>query len=112
VTVIAVAEMYGLAGRRDELLGLLRESERDAADAPGCLRYTFAATLADRDRFALFSEWESDGAMEAHYGSPAFARFQFALNGLLARPSTMTVYSVAGAARPLRSGLMDPRDAD
>jgi hypothetical protein len=50
--------------------------------------------------------------MDAHYGSESFARFQFSLDGLLARPSEMTVYDVSGSARPVASGPMDPRDAD
>src|SRR4051794_17353432 len=64
--VLAVADLYGISGRRDELLALLDRSERDAADEPGCRRYTFAATLADPDRFVLVSEWESQEAIDAH----------------------------------------------
>ena len=110
--VLAVADLYGISGRRDELLALLDRSERDAAAEPGCRRYTFAATLADPDRFVLVSEWESREALDTHYASRAFADFQFGLDGLLARPSEMTVYSVSGAVRPLNSSPMDPRDAD
>jgi hypothetical protein len=50
--------------------------------------------------------------MDAHYGSQAFANFQLSLDGVLARPSDMTVYSVSGSARPVASGPMDPRDAE
>ena len=56
MTIVAVADLFGISGRRQELVG--------------------------------------------------------ALDGLLARPSELTVYSVSGAARPLASGPMDPRDAD
>jgi quinol monooxygenase YgiN len=112
VSVIAVAEMFGISGRRSELLALLEASERVGAAEPGCRRYTFAATLADPDRFVLLSEWESQAALDAHYRSAAFADFQFGLDGLLARPSEMTVYSVAEAVRPLNTKPMDPRDAD
>ena len=79
---------------------------------PGCRRYTFAATLADPSRFVLVSEWESEEALDAHYRSEAFADFQFELDGLLARPSQLTVYSADGAVRPLNTRPMDPRDAD
>jgi quinol monooxygenase YgiN len=112
VAVIAVADMFGIGGRRSELVALLERSEREAAAEPGCRRYTFAATLADPDRFVLVSEWDSQEALDAHYGSEAFARFQFGLDGLLARPSEMTVYSVSQSVRPLSTRPMDPRDAD
>jgi len=110
--VIAVAEMCGFSGRRDELAALLERFERGAGGEPGCRRYTFAATLADPSRFVLVSEWESEEALDAHYRSEAFADFQFELDGLLARPSQLTVYSADGAVRPLNTRPMDPRDAD
>lgn len=112
VSIIAVADLFGISGRREELVAVLANAERDAAEQPGCLRYMFATSIADPDRFVLISEWRDEAAMEAHYASSGFASFQFSLNGLLARPSEMTVYSVTGSARPLASGPMDPRDAD
>jgi quinol monooxygenase YgiN len=112
VSVFAVAEMFGIAGRRAEVVALLEDFERGAAAQRGCRRYAFAATLADPDRFLLISEWEAQEALDAHYRSDAFARFQLGLDGLLARPSEMTVYSVADAVRPVDTRPMDPRDAD
>ena len=104
--------MYGISGRRSELLTALAAAERAAVDQPGCLRYSFAATLADPDRFLLLSEWQDQASLDAHYASPDFADFQFAVGGLLARPSEMTLYEVDGAVRPVASGIKDPRDAD
>jgi len=112
MTVIAVADMFGITAARDELVALMEGIERQATSQPGCRRYTFAAALADPDRFVLVSEWEDQDALDAHYRSQAFADFQFALDGLLARPSELTVYSATAAVRPLNSQPMDPRDAD
>jgi quinol monooxygenase YgiN len=112
VSVIAVAEMFGISGRREELESLLGPFERWAAGEPGCRRYTFAATLADPSRFVLVSEWDSEDALDAHYRSQEFTEFQLGLDGLLARPSELTVYSGEGAVRPLNTRPMDPRDAD
>ena len=112
MSIVAVADLFGVSGRRQELVAVLANAERDAADQPGCLRYAFAAAVADPDHFVLIAEWQDDAALDGHYRSAGFASFQFALNGLLARPSQMTVYSVSAAARPLASGPMDPRDAD
>jgi quinol monooxygenase YgiN len=104
--------MFAISGRRDELVALLERFERGTSREPGLRRYTFAAALADPSRFVLVSEWESQAALDAHYRSEAFAEFQFGLDGLLARPSELTVYSSKGAARPLNTRPMDPRDAD
>jgi quinol monooxygenase YgiN len=112
MAVIAVAEMFGISGRRDELTGLLERFERWAAGEPGCTRYVFAAALADPSRFVLFSEWESEEALDTHYRSDAFTDFQLSLDGLLARPSELTIYPLDGAVRPTDTRPMDPRDAD
>jgi quinol monooxygenase YgiN len=112
MAVIAVAEMFGISRRSEELTRVLEPFERWAAGEPGCRRYLFAATLADPSRYMLFSEWESQEALDAHYRSDAFADFQLSLDGLLARPSELTTYSVDSAVRPTDTRPMDPRDAD
>ena len=65
MAVVAIADLYGIRGRRNELVALLAEAEREAVAQPGCLRYSFAATLADLDRFVLVSEWRDTAAMDA-----------------------------------------------
>jgi quinol monooxygenase YgiN len=110
--VVAIADMFAVSSRRGELVSLLARFEAQAAREPGCRRFTFAAGLADPDRFVLVSEWDSQAALDQHYRSEAFAEFQFALHGLLVRPSELTVYAPEGAVRPLNTRPMDPRDAD
>jgi quinol monooxygenase YgiN len=112
MAVIAIAEMFGIGGRHDELAALLERFEEWASGQPGCRRYTFAITLADQSRFIMVSEWDSQEALDAHYRSAAFAGFQFGLDGLLARPSELTVYAADRAVRPVNTRPMDPRDAD
>ena len=81
---------------------MLERFERWAGGEPGCRRYVFAAALAEPSRHVLFSEWETQEALDAHYRSEAFADFQLSLDGLLARPSELTVYAVESAVRPTR----------
>jgi quinol monooxygenase YgiN len=112
MTVIALAEMFGISERRNDLAAVLERFERWAAGERGCRRYVFAATLGDPSRFVLVSEWDSQESLDEHYNSEAFAEFQFDLEGLLARPSQLTVYSAGESVQPVSSRPMDPRDAD
>ncbi|WP_205695972.1 putative quinol monooxygenase [Conexibacter sp. SYSU D00693] len=112
MAIVAVADMHGLAGRRTELVELLREHERATAGQAGCLRSSVAASVVDEDDFVLVSEWRDQASLDAHYASPAFAAFQRALHGLLARPSELAIHTVSATVRPQPSGLLDPRDAD
>jgi quinol monooxygenase YgiN len=110
--VVAIADVAGTGGGRAELLAAFAEVARAARAQPGCVRYDFAEAFDETDRFVLVSEWRDRAALDGHYASPAFERFQSALHGLLARPSEMTLYAVSGIARPVPSPVMDPRDAD
>ena len=83
---LVIAHMYGIAGRRSELVTLLADAERAATSDAGCLRYAATATVADPNHFVVVEEWRDDAAVEAHYASRRFERFQYALHGLLARP--------------------------
>jgi quinol monooxygenase YgiN len=112
VPVIALADVFGLAGRREELAALFRETEARVRNLPGARRYVFAALPAVPDRYLLVSEWETQEAMDDYHRSDAFARYQFEVGDLLARPSEMTVYAVTEALRPVAGGTLDPRRAD
>jgi quinol monooxygenase YgiN len=107
--VIAIADIFGISGRRTELVELLTRTQRHVRDLPGARRYVFAADVDAPDDFVLVSEWDSQEAMAAYHRSEHFARYQLDLFGLLARPSEMTIYSVAKEVRPVPSGPPDPR---
>jgi quinol monooxygenase YgiN len=107
--VVAVTQIHGLAGRRDELRALMRENE---ARVSGAHLYRFSATLEDPDEYLHVQEWASDADFAAHQASAAFAEYQRALFDLLARPSEMTIHRVASSVVPTPSAPVDPRAVD
>jgi quinol monooxygenase YgiN len=110
--VITIGDVYGIAGRRRELLTAFADVQRAARDSPGCLRYAFAEATGEPDHFVLLGQWRDRTSLDAHYASPAFARYQTALHGLLARPSELSIFTVEAAEHPAAPAAMDPRDAD
>jgi quinol monooxygenase YgiN len=110
--VLAITHIHGLAGRRDELRALMRETEARVAAEPGCRLYRFSATLDDPDEYLHVQEWAGDDAFAAHQRSPAFRAYQQALFDLLARPSDMQIHRAAATVRPAPSAPPDPRSAD
>jgi quinol monooxygenase YgiN len=110
--VIALADIFGIDGRRGELLALFRETERSARATSGVRRYVFAAIPSVPDQYLLVSEFETQEAMDAYHRSDAFERYQFEVGEMLARPSEMSVYNVTEAVRPVASEPLDPRRAD
>jgi quinol monooxygenase YgiN len=109
--VVAVTEIHGIAGRRDELRELMRDTQARVAAEPGCLVYRFSATLEDPDEYVHIQEWESEAAFADHQRSPAFREYQSALFDLLARPSDMRLHYVRQSVAPQPS-VVDPRSFD
>src|SRR4051794_3095640 len=93
--VLAITRIHGIAGRRDELRALMRDTEVRVAQEPGCQEYRFATTLDDPDEYVHVQEWTSEDAFSAHQRSAAFQDYQRALFDLLASPSDMTVHRAA-----------------
>jgi quinol monooxygenase YgiN len=110
--VLAITRIHGLAGRRDDLRALMRDTEARVAVEPGCRAYLFAATLEDADEYVHVQEWADEAAFVTHQRSPAFGEYQRALFDLLARPSDMQVHRATASVTPVPSGLPDPRAVD
>ncbi len=109
--VVAVTQIHGLAGRRDELRALMRATEDQVASEPGCRTYRFAATLEHPDEYVNVQEWDSEQAFADHQRSPAFRAYQQGLFGLLSRPSDMRIHRAPRTVVPEPSGPGDPRGA-
>src|SRR5580700_599022 len=67
--------MYGLIvkltvvpGRRDEMVGILKES---AADMPGCLNYVAAKDSSDENAIWVTEVWENIASRDASLSLPA-----------------------------------------
>ena len=69
--VLAITRIHGIAGRRDELRALMRETEERVASEPGCRMYRFAVTLDDADEYVHVQEWADEDSFRAHQRSPA-----------------------------------------
>ena len=109
--VVAVTQIHGVAGRRDELRELMRATEQRVSQEPGCRLYRFAATLEHPDEYLHVQEWVSERAFADHQRSPAFKAYQRELFGLLARPSDMRIHRAPSTTVPEPSGPGDPRGA-
>ena len=112
MTVVAVAHVHGIAVAHAELVELLRRTAAGARAEPGCHSYDVAEALEGADEFVIVHAWESQAALEAHYGGPAHQAYQRDVFGLLARPSQLVIHQVAASERPVDPGPMDPRQAD
>ena len=63
-----IAKLTVVPGRRDEMIGILKES---AADMPGCLSYVVAKDSADENAIWVTEVWDSMASHDASLSLPA-----------------------------------------
>jgi quinol monooxygenase YgiN len=63
-----IAKITVLPGRRDEMIGILKES---AADMPGCLSYIVAKDATDQNTVWVTEVWDSMASHDASLSLPA-----------------------------------------
>jgi quinol monooxygenase YgiN len=79
--------MRARAGRRGELLEILRELVEAAANEPGTLVYAMHEAADDPDTVVSYELFADEAALEAHQASPAVAGAMPRLESLLAEGS-------------------------
>lgn len=109
---ILIGDIHALAGRSHELAAELGELARHARATPGCAAYLFTELPDDAGHYVLAQEWDDEASLQAHYASPAYARYRQRVGDLLARPSELRLHRVASTVRLADPGPLDPRRAD
>ena len=109
---LVVGDIYALVGRAHELVELLRTTQEHARSEPGCVAYAFAEVVGDPGHYLVVQEWRDEAALEAHYASPTFRRYQQRVGEFLARPSEVRLHRVAQTLQLAEPGPMEPRRAD
>ena len=112
VSSVVVGDIYALVGRAGELVELLRETQERARSEPGVVAYAFAEVVGDAGHYIVVQEWRDEAALEAHYASPAFRRYQDRVGEFLARPTEVRLHRVTQTLGLADPGPMDPRRAD
>jgi quinol monooxygenase YgiN len=110
--LVVVGDLDVLVGRRDELLELLADTQHRARQEPGCESYAFAEVAGEPGHVLVCQEWADMAALDAHYRSAVFERYQQRVGEFLARPSEVRIHEVRQTLRPQDSAPMDPRRAD
>jgi quinol monooxygenase YgiN len=110
--IVVVGDLDVLVGRREELLELLAQTQAEARREAGCESYAFAEVVDEPGHVVICQEWADAPALEEHYRSAAFARYQQRVGEFLARPSEVRIHHVGETVRPQGAATMDPRRAD
>ena len=79
----------------DEATPAAVEMMQETHKEPGCISYSFSAALDEPGTIRIFEEWESQGALDAHFKAPHMAKFQQAMGGFGVKEMVVHRYEVA-----------------
>ena len=109
---MALGDVYAQIPRREEAEQAMLEAQGAALDQDGCISFAFGETLGEEGHYIVVQRWRDRAALEEHYRSEAFFRYQAAIAPLLVRESELELHTVADAIRPLDSDPLDLRQDD
>jgi quinol monooxygenase YgiN len=101
--IIALGDVYAQIQRRREVVEVMRATQAQVREQPGCVSYAFAETLEDPGHVVVVQQWRDQAALDAHYRSEAFARYQARIGALLVRSSELRIFTVTAGLRPVDS---------
>jgi quinol monooxygenase YgiN len=108
---ILVAELHGLTALRQQLSALLDELAQGARGEPGCLSFR-VLSAEEPGELVLISSWTGEEALRAHFATRHYRHYREQVGLLLARPSDVVVYRVAGTLHALDPNPPDPSELD
>jgi quinol monooxygenase YgiN len=106
--LIAIGDIYAQAHRREEAGELMRSTQAQMRAQPGCESYVFAEAIDVAGHFIVVQQWRDRAALDEHYRSDAFRRYQAEIGQYLVRSSELEVHDVSASARPLASAPLEP----
>jgi quinol monooxygenase YgiN len=93
--IVVVGRVTTDAERRDELVRIGEEVASASRAEDGCLSYALYADTTNADRFVFVEEWESQEALERHFGTPHIALFMKAIPTVVAAPPDVKFHTIA-----------------
>jgi quinol monooxygenase YgiN len=86
------------AGKRDELIALFEEMQRNSRREDGCLRYGFFAAVEDPLSFVAVEEWADREALDRHFAQPHLREFARALLERVSERPEVSIHEVTGTS--------------
>jgi quinol monooxygenase YgiN len=93
--IVVVARVATDAARRDELVRVGNELARASRAEEGCVRYALFQATEDENAFVFVEEWESQEALDTHFGTPHLVQFMQAVPNLLVATPEVKFHTVA-----------------
>ena len=103
MSVVVTAMFFPRAGQRDRVIAALRPAIAEVHQEEGCILY--AIHDAPDGRIVMLEKWESAAVLEAHAIGEPVRRLNASLEGLLEKPTEVTVLTPLPAGTESQGAL-------
>jgi quinol monooxygenase YgiN len=93
--VVVVGRVRTDADRRAELIRIGQAVASASREEPGCISYQLCQDTEDEDTFVFVEKWESEEALEAHFGTSHIATFMAAVPGAIVGAPEVKFHTIA-----------------
>ncbi len=95
--IVVVGRVRTDGDRRAELVRIGQRVAAASRQEPGCISYQVCQDSEDEDAFVFVEQWESEDALQAHFGTPHIAEFMAAIPGPLVAPPDVKFHTIASS---------------
>ncbi len=93
--IVVVGRVVTDAPRRDELIRIAQAVARASRAEEGCLSYRIYEDSEIENEFVFVEEWESQEALQRHFGTPHIAEFMAAVPGAVVAAPDVKFHTIA-----------------
>jgi quinol monooxygenase YgiN len=95
--IVVVGRVSTDTDRRDELLRVGQTVARASRQEAGCINYRIYEDTENANDFVFVEEWESEAALQAHFGTQHIAEFMAAIQATLTAPPEVKFHTIASS---------------
>lgn len=110
--MLAIADVEVQIPQREAAEAAMLELQAAAAAQDGCLSFAFTSVLSEPGHYLLLARWRDHPALEEHFRSAAYQRYQRVISALVVRDSRLELFSAQALPRPLPSEELDLKQDD
>jgi quinol monooxygenase YgiN len=92
--IVTVGRVTTDPEKRDELVRIAQAVARASREEEGCIGYRVYEDTERENEFVFVEEWESEEALQSHFGTPHIAEFMRAILGAITGPPDVKFHTV------------------
>ena len=93
--IVVVGRVSTDAAKRDQLIAVAQKVAAASREEAGCISYRVHEDTEQPNHFVFVEEWEDNGALQQHFGTPHIAEFMQAIPETIVAPPDVKFHEIA-----------------